>query len=103
MLRQCYRDLLTRRELVPLLQYQANLFLDRNHEVLFGAQGSELEVSAEMRSRLSELAYPIWKGYVWKLWDVSGGDTGGEQQCIVLEGMLLLAPLHIDRNLEHLV
>lgn len=100
-LKQCYRDSLSRWDLAPLLRYQANLLLDRNDEVLFGASVQQM-VSADVRTRLVELAYPIWKSYIGSLWDVSDSDVNDDQPCIVLEGMLL-APLAIDRSLEPLV
>lgn len=104
MLKQCYRELLSRPELARLLKYQANLILDRSDDVLFGAQGSRLQMSPinMVRSRISELGYPLWKRYLGSLWGLAE-DVDSDQQCIAIEGLLLLAPLTLDRNLEPFV
>jgi hypothetical protein len=98
LLAQCYRDLLTRKELVPLLRYQANLFCDGNDDVLFGsdceARDSFLDtVDDEMIDLLIHEALPVWKQYIGDLW----GLDGDNQHCINVEDSLLVLPVSSAR------
>lgn len=86
MLAQCYRDLLSSRELAPLLRYQANMLLDRSGDVLFGDESADLLRSHDVQSVLAQLAYPIWQRYVGGLW----GDGETSDGCIEANGLLLL-------------
>lgn len=88
MLAQCYRDLLTRKELAPLLRYQANLIFDRNDDILFGRDRRDGSgASSEVVEALLQLAYPIWKCYIGDLWELDKNES-----CIEMEGYLLLLP-----------
>ncbi|KAF1332399.1 hypothetical protein FI667_g3635, partial [Globisporangium splendens] len=94
LLAQCYRDLLTRKELVPLLRYQANLFCGGNDDILFGsdreARGSLLDtVDNEMIELLAHEALSVWKRYIGDLWGL--GD--GNQHCVNVDGSLLVLPV----------